>query len=154
MMRKRRGSLNGWWSYLPFVLVPCSLLFSEVWFQTRILHNEYKKNALRVSIREAELRKDELDDEIRGLARMERVLELAPDLGLGPPNPGQVIDIRMAAAPAQNEEQIAMVAPVLAAGPPVARAIAIARIEPSIPHTQTLILKELEPLEPALDWVE
>lgn len=99
MIRHRRGSLRGWWKYLPFIAVPFAVLFFEVWHNTQILNNEYRKNTLRTAIRQSGARLDGLEDHAHELARMERVLERAPDLGLIPPNPGQVIKIEWTPAP-------------------------------------------------------
>ncbi len=153
MTRKRRARLKGWWAYLPFVLVPFALLFSEVWYQTQILNNEYKQNALRSSIRQSELSLELLDDEIRELARMERVLERAPDLGLGLPNPGQVIEIGKQEHRAAAQGPEVNIVPVLAAslqGPAVRNAP-----KPN-PADSKLVAKpsELEPLEPLDEWTE
>lgn len=155
MSRKRRGTLSGWWRYLPFVIVPFTLLFSEVWFQSQILSNEYRKNALRLNIRDAEAQLDVLHDEIRELARMERVLEHAPDLGLVPPAPGQVIEIEIAKydAPPTRGVNPASVVPVLAA-PPVRQA-PLAMVKPvQTQEKSPVLLEELEPLEPENEWAE
>lgn len=152
MSRKRRGNLKGWWRYLPFILVPFGLLFTEVWLQTQILNNEYRKNALRLQIRDAQAELDELSDEIRELARMERVLERAPDLGLVPPDPGQVVEIHTAGESAEKQ-QVLSVAPVLAAPPKRDTPMATVKSAPPAPEPVP-VLDGFDLLEPQDDWSE
>lgn len=152
MSRKRRGSLSGWWRYLPFVLVPFVLLFSEVWFQTQILNNEYRKNTLRSNIKRAEARVDALHDEIRELERMERVLQHAPNLGLVPPDPGQIIEI-LADGDNPLETRVVAATPLLASPLPKPKPAATVTASPPA-HEPAAELEELEVLEPEAEWVQ
>lgn len=92
--RQRRGTLSGWWRYLPFLAIPFAIAFLEVWFRAAILENEYEKHGLRTEIRTLNEDIAQLEDTVHELSRMDRVFERAPDLGLVPPAPGNVIEVR------------------------------------------------------------
>lgn len=92
---KRRATLAGWWRGVPFVIVPFAVLFSEAWFRTGILTNHYRLNELTVEMRDVQARIQELRVEESHLTRLSRIDSAAPDLGLIPPSPGQVVVIEL-----------------------------------------------------------
>ncbi len=47
----RKASLRRWWISLPLLLPPFMVLFSEAWFHTQILRNQYEVNTFTQSTR-------------------------------------------------------------------------------------------------------
>jgi hypothetical protein len=90
---KKRASLAGWWKGLPFVLVPFAIVFSEAWFRTGILVNYFEIGEITERMRIVQERVQELRAEDSHLRRQSRIDSAAPDIGLVPPEPGQVIVI-------------------------------------------------------------
>lgn len=92
---KKHATLAGWWKGLPFVLVPFTIVFSEAWFRTGILENYFEIGQHTERMRAVQERVQELRVEESSLRRLSRIDSAAPDLGLVPPEPGQVIVIDM-----------------------------------------------------------
>ncbi len=106
-LKKKRATLTGWWKSVPLLLLPFSILFTEAWLHTQILAREYEQNDLREVLRKTDGQIDVLRDASHELNRMERMERAAPDLGLLPPAPGQVIEIHASTIP-MNESEVAL----------------------------------------------
>lgn len=93
--RVARVTLSGWWKYLPFVLVPFGVVFSEAWLRTEILESHFRIGELTEKNREVQEVMRALRVEESELRRLSRIDLAAPDLGLIAPAPGQVIVIEL-----------------------------------------------------------
>ena len=93
--RTPRATLKGWWKYLPFVLVPFGVVFSEAWLRTEILEGNFRLGEMTEKKREVQEEIRALRVEESELRRLSRIDSAAPDLGLVAPAPGQVIVIEL-----------------------------------------------------------
>ena len=81
--------MSGWWKCAPLIVLPFGILFSEAWFQTNILRNNYRIHELTLDKRALETEINVLSDGRNRLSRMERIDARASRLGLVKPRPGQ-----------------------------------------------------------------
>lgn len=92
--RDQRATLRGWWKWLPFLIVPFSLVMFEARLHARILANQYEANSLTTKLDEIEGKIDGLQDDQHGLTRLDRIASQAPELELVEPRPGQVVMVK------------------------------------------------------------
>lgn len=100
MMRRKRaellkGSLKGWWWYLPFVLIPIGTFMAETFLRTGIISNEYEAWDLKSEMRDLRESIHELEGDLTEKTNMETITRQSGDLGLVPPVPGQVHILRV-----------------------------------------------------------
>lgn len=93
--REPKATLHGWWKYLPFVLLPFAVVFSEAWLRTGILESHFKLGELTERQRQVQEKMRALRVEESELRRLSRINSAAPDLGLVAPAPGQVVIIEL-----------------------------------------------------------
>lgn len=86
----QRASLKGGLKFIPFLLMPFAVLFSETWLQTQMLVNGYEQNEISEETGTILERIDELEDRKAKLHRMTRIEQSAPRLGLIEPAPHQL----------------------------------------------------------------
>lgn len=96
--RRRRAVVRSWFLWLPVLLVPFSVLFTETWLHTRILRYGYDSSDLQVELRRLEERLKDLRGQEASLNRLDLLDAQAPDLGLVEPEPDQIVVIRAPAA--------------------------------------------------------
>lgn len=90
--------VRSWFLWLPVLLVPFSVLFTETWLHTRILRYGYDSSDLQVELRRLEERLKDLRGQEASLNRLDLLDAQAPDLGLVEPEPDQIVVIRAPAA--------------------------------------------------------
>ena len=130
--RDQRATLRGWWKWLPFLVVPFSLVMFEARLHARILANQYEANALRTKLGEIEGKIDVLQDDQHGLTRLDHIASQAPELELVEPRPGHVVVVK----PKQPAPLFDIIAPeadpddeiVPAAQPPAQRETTVERL--------------------------
>ena len=86
----KKKSLRVAFRYLPFLILPFSVLFFETWLHMESLNNGYKYADIEREKRETIARIDELEDRIISLNALSLIDANAPNLGLVEPNPNQL----------------------------------------------------------------
>ncbi len=88
--RKHRRRLKGWYKWLPFLLVPFGLLFTETYLRTQRLNNDYEINALGGEIEKALATIDSLKTKRAAMENLNLIDARAPELGFVEPSPNQI----------------------------------------------------------------
>ena len=73
-----------------FLAAPFSILFFETWLRLRTVETDYVSGALRAQVRDLRKEINELEGRIDGKKTIPRLGVKAAELGLVPPEPGQV----------------------------------------------------------------
>ena len=93
---KRRASLRGWIKWLPFLVLPFSVLLCEAWLNIETFENDYEAASLNSAMHSLRQDIEELREQELNLRAMDRIQEKAPDLGLVNAEPNQIRLIRYA----------------------------------------------------------
>ncbi|MCC6143112.1 MAG: hypothetical protein IT368_04815 [Candidatus Hydrogenedentes bacterium] len=93
MKRMRRQSLFGWIKWIPVIAVPFSVLFCEAWLNTQTRFVDYSLVRVNNRINEVKASLDRVRVEEARLQSFDRLAVEAPDLGLQPAAPEQVLPI-------------------------------------------------------------
>ncbi len=88
--RFRRATLTGWSAWLPFVVVPFVVMFSETWLRTEQLKQDYETSRITAAMRRIDEQMNDLRVHEAGLDNMDRMQANAPHLGLVEPTRDQI----------------------------------------------------------------
>lgn len=95
-----KPSETGWFRYLPFLLLPFSVFFSEVWFQTKQIENDYQLNTIEREVGALEEEIAACNTELAELEGVRRMAAEADSLGLVEPRVSQFHVVKVEEDPA------------------------------------------------------
>jgi len=88
--RIQRQAFYGWIKWLPVLAAPFSVLFFDAWLNTQAWKNDYEYERLHRRMRALCAELDAVRVDEARLERIDRLDEMAKDLGLVPPHSGQI----------------------------------------------------------------
>lgn len=99
-MRNRRARLRGWFKWVPFLLLPFSLLFTEAYFRIQRINNDYETNRINSELEKINSEIDELKTRKAAYDNLDYLDARAAELKFVKPGPNQVEIVQPAGAPA------------------------------------------------------
>ena len=97
--RVQRQAFYGWIKWLPVLAAPFSVLFADAWLNTQTWKNDYEYERLHRRMRALCAELDAVRVDEARLERIDRLDEMATDLGLVPADSGQIEVVYYDAAP-------------------------------------------------------
>lgn len=89
-----------WLRYLPFLILPFAVLFTEIWFQTKQIENDYRLNTIESAVNALEEEIAAFNTELAELGGVRRMAAEAASLGLVEPRVSQFHIVRVEEDPA------------------------------------------------------
>jgi hypothetical protein len=113
-LRNRRVRLRGWFKWVPFLLLPFSLLFTEAYLRIQRTNNDYETNRINDELERINTSIDELKTRKAAYDNLEYLDARAAELKFVKPGPNQVEIVKPAgAAPTATEPNADMDFPTL-----------------------------------------
>lgn len=78
-----------WFRYLPFLILPFSVFFAEIWVQTKHIENDYQLNTIKREVNALEEEIATFNTELADLKGVRRMAAEAASLGLVEPRVSQ-----------------------------------------------------------------
>ncbi len=94
-----KPSEAGWLRYVPFLALPFSVFFAEIWFHTNQIENDYQFNGIEREVRALEEEISAFNTELAELEGVRRMAAEAASLGLVEPRASQFHLVRVQADP-------------------------------------------------------
>lgn len=98
-MRNGRARLRGWFKWVPFLLLPFSLLFTEAYFRIQRTNNDYETNRINKDMDRINASIDELKTRKAAYDNLDYLDARAAELHFIKPEPNQVEILHPAGAP-------------------------------------------------------
>jgi len=84
-----------WLRYVPFLLLPFSVFFAEIWIQTKHIENDYQLNTIKGEVNALEEEIAAFNTELAELEGVRRMAAEAASLGLVEPRVSQFHTVRV-----------------------------------------------------------
>src|SRR5690606_17954471 len=84
--------------WIPFVVLPFSVLFAETWMRTEHLRMDYEINGINAAMRRLDEQMNDLRVQEASLDNLERIRAHAPSLGLVEPTRDQIRGVKIESA--------------------------------------------------------
>lgn len=103
--RPAREPFSGWWKAPAIAVIPCTVLFLEVWMNVHIIDNAYQRSRMTREIDEAREGIHELKKELAELETVQKMADAAPDLGLVEAEYGQFQTVHASNGAKENDAE-------------------------------------------------
>ncbi len=98
-----KPSEAGWLRYIPFLVLPFSVFFAEIWFHTKQIENDYQLNRIEREVKALEEEIAAFNTELAELEGVRRMAAEAATLGLVEPRASQFHVVRVQTDPEEAD---------------------------------------------------